>query len=82
MSQLRLSPDNINLLEKSLNNREYEYLKINSKEKISNLLFISKFINTLSNNGFRTSNIYLIIIIPFLFTLISIFKHFIGLSPI
>lgn len=82
ISQLRLNPDNVYNLEKSLNNKEYENLKVNTEEKISNFLFISKFINTLLNNGFLMSSIYLIIIIPFLFTFIWIFKHFIWLSPI
>jgi len=70
ISQLRLNPDNVYNLEKSLNNKEYENLKVNTEEKISNFLFISKFINTLLNNGFLMSSIYLIIIIPFLFTFI------------
>jgi len=82
MSQLRLNSDNISKLEISLNNKEYENLNINTTQKISELLLVSKFVNTLSNNGFLTNSIYLILIIPFLFTLISIFKHFIGLSPV
>jgi len=81
-SQIWENPNNIKELEKSLQIKEYEYININKNSKISEVLFISKFINTLSNNGFSNNYIYLIIIIPFLFTWISVFKHLVWLSPI
>ncbi len=81
-SQIRYNPSDIEKLEKGLANKQYEYLKINTKSKITSVLFISQFINTLSNQGFWSNGIWLILIIPFLFTGISIMKHLIGLSPI
>jgi len=81
-SQIRYNPTNIEELEKRLSSKRYEYLKINTKSDISPALFISQFVNTLSNEGFSTGGIWLILLIPFLFTGISIMKHLIGLSPI
>jgi len=81
-TQIWENPDNIEKLENSLRIKEYEYININKNSKISEVLFISKFINSLSNNWFSNSYIYLIIIIPFLFTWISVFKHLVWLTPI
>ena len=81
-TQIWENPDNIGKLENSLRIKEYEYININKNSKISEVLFISKFINSLSNNWFSNSYIYLIIIIPFLFTWISVFKHLVWLTPI
>jgi hypothetical protein len=77
MSQIWSNPSNINFLEKSLKNKQYEYVNVNIKSKISEVLFISKFINKLSNEGLSNKYIYLIILIPFLFTGISLLKHLI-----
>ncbi len=81
-SQISQNPNNIQKLENNLKIKEYEYININKNSQISEMLFISKFINTLSNNWFSNSYIYLIILIPFLFTGISVFKHLVWLSPI
>jgi len=81
-SQIRYNPSDIKALEKGLSSKQYEYLKINTKSQITSVLFISQFINTLSNEGFGANGIWLILMIPFLFTGISIMKHLIGLSPI
>jgi len=81
-SQIWLNPSNIKVLESTLKNKEYEYININKNSKISEILFISKFINSLSNNWISNTYIFLIILIPFLFTWISILKHLVWLSPI
>jgi len=81
-SQIWTNPSNIYDLENNLKNKEYEYININKNSKISKILFISKFINSLSNNWISNNYIYLIILIPFLFTWISVFKHLVWLSPI
>jgi len=49
-SQISTNPSNIYDLENNLKNKEYEYININKNSKISKILFISKFINSLSNN--------------------------------
>lgn len=81
-SQIWLYPSDIKKLENNLKKKEYEYININKDSKISEFYFISKFINSLSNNWISNNYIYLIILIPFLFTWISIFKHLVWLSPI
>lgn len=81
-SQIRYNPWNIKKLEQGLNSKQYEYVNINTQSKISKIYFVSQFINTLSNQWFSSNGIWLILLIPFLFTGISIMKHLIGLSPI
>ena len=48
-SQIWLNPENIISLENNLQKNGYEYLNINTTSQISEVLFISKFINILSN---------------------------------
>ncbi len=74
-------PESIINLKDEINKNNYEYLDLASKSKINDVLFISKFINNLSNSWFSTENIYLVLIIPFLLLWISVFKHLIGLTP-
>lgn len=81
-SQIITQAEKIDDLEKDLLKNKYFYLKINKDEQINNYLFLWQFINNLSSKWINTSEIYLIIIIPFLFTIISFMKHFIWLSPI
>ncbi len=81
-SQIWLNPENIISLENNLQKNGYEYLNINTTSQISEILFISKFINILSNKWFATSDIFLVILIPFLFTWLSFMKHLVGLSPV
>jgi hypothetical protein len=50
MSQIWSNSEDIINLEKELISKQYEYININTKTKISEILFISKFINNLSNN--------------------------------
>lgn len=74
------SPENINFLKEEMWKNNYEYLNLNSESKINEFLFISKFVNNLSNSWFSTLNIYLVLIIPFLLVWVIIFKHLIGLT--
>ncbi len=53
-----------------------------SENKISKVLFISKFVNNLSSIGFDSLSIYIFILFPFLLTLIGFIKHFIGFSTL
>lgn len=68
-------------LKEEITKNNYDFVDLNTKTEINNILFISKFLNNLSNFWFSTLNIYLILIIPFLLLSINIFKHLIGLSP-
>ena len=74
--------ENINKLEEVIKKNNYEYINLSETKEISNIFFISKFINNLSNKGFNTESIYLILIIPFLLLWVNFFKHFLWLSPI
>ncbi len=81
--QTHKAPLSIELLQKNLQENGFEYTDINIEESwINAFFFISKFINNLSNNSYTSEWIYLIILIPFLFTLLVILKHLIWLSPI
>lgn len=75
------TPNSIENLEVQINKNWYDYVNLSDSEEISQFLFISKFINILSNKWFSTNNIYLILIIPFLLVWVSFFKHFIWLTP-
>ena len=80
--QMIKTPSSINILENELKNNNFELIKLSSKSAIGNLMFVSKFVNSLSQKGFSSSSIYLVLIIPFLLTGISFMKHFIWLSAI
>lgn len=75
-------PSKIADLTLMLKNNEYNFLELNIVPQIDNFLFISKFINNLSNKWFNAKNIYIIIIIPFILFLLSFTKHFLWFSPI
>ncbi len=75
-------PTSIKLLKEELIANEFNFIELNPNIQINNALFISKFINNLSLKWFETKDIYLLLIIPFLLTWISIFKHLIWLSPL
>ncbi len=53
-----------------------------TQNDVKNIFFLSKFINNLSNVWYSTNSIYIFLLIPIVLTIIIIFKHFIGLSPI
>lgn len=76
------APEKINLFEESLNKSKHNFVDLTNENKVSEFLFISKFINRLSEKWFDSKWIYILLIIPFVLTAIWFFKHFIWLSPI
>lgn len=80
--QILNQAEKIDNLEKEMNKNKYFYFKINKDEQLNNYLFLWQFINNLSSKWISTSEIYIVLLIPFLFTILSFMKHFIGLSPI
>ena len=81
--QLHDAPDSIEVLKENLIINDFNVVDVNiQKDGIHPILFISRFINNLSNQWFASDGIYMIILIPFLFTLLVIMKHLVGLSPI
>ena len=80
--QVIKNPNSIKFLEKELKNNNFEFIKLSSLEvAINKIMFISQFINNLSWKGIDSKSIYLVLLIPFLFTWVSFMKHFIWLSP-
>lgn len=82
ISQILKETKDIINLEKEIIENNYDFLNLNNTWKIHELLFISQFVNNLSNKWFNTINIYLILIIPFLLVWVSVFKHILWLSPV
>lgn len=81
--QVHDAPNSLENLQTNLTLNDYAHVDMNIEEWwIHKALFISKFINNLSNNWYSSSGIYLIVLIPFLFTLLVIIKHLVWLSPI
>jgi len=81
-SQIIKNPWDIIKLKKQLIQDKYNFLELSPNNKINKFLFISNFINNLSWKGLLAGDIYLLLIIPFLLTLISIQKHLIWLNVI
>jgi len=79
--QVIKNPSETDKLEEELEKNSYDFLKIQPWNEVNDIMFVSKFINNLSNKGFSTSDIYILILLPFLFTLVSFFKHLIWISP-
>ncbi len=80
---LILKQNQITDLIQELQTNQHDFLDINlAQNDVKNIYFISKFINNLSNIGYSTTSIYIFLVIPIILTIIIIFKHFIGLSPI
>ena len=81
--QIQKSPQSLGNLKQSLALNWYDHIDINTeKGGIHPVLFLSKFVNKLSNAWYTSMGIYLIVLIPFLFTFLVIIKHLIWLSPI
>lgn len=78
-----LKYESIEELIKELWDNKFDFIDISIPNSwISNFFFISKFINNLSNLWYSTDTIYIFLLIPILFTIVSFFKHFIWISPI
>lgn len=72
----------IEWFEEELTKNEFKFLNVQiENQDIDNIYFISNFVNNLTSKWFDTTNVYMILIIPILFAIISFFKHFIWLSP-
>lgn len=80
---LILKENAITDLIEELKNNNYEYVDVNLVNSwINKWLFISNFVNNLSNEWYSTNSIYIFLIIPIILLIITFFKHFIWLSPI
>ncbi len=80
--QITKNPTDIQALRQQLLQNQYPFIDVDTSGEVQQYFFISRFINTLSNLWVNTGDIYVLIIIPLLLTLISFMKHFVGVSPI
>ena len=76
------NPQNINILESQVEKNSYNYISLTQWETISPWLFLSNFINKLSNNTIPVSDIYIILLLPLFLTVVSVFKHVVWISTI
>ncbi len=82
-SILDINGNDINSLKKEFIKNKISFQDVRLDNTwINKFLFISNFINNLSNKGFDTNSIYIFILIPFLLTAIWFIKHFIWFSPL
>ena len=80
--QILKNPQSIEALKLQVEENNYEYTSLTQQNTISPFLFLSNFVNRLSNNAIPISDIYIILLLPLFLTLISIAKHMIGISTI
>jgi len=76
------NPRSIETLLTDLQENNYEFTSISNDITISPVLFISKFINSLSQNWVSTSDLYIILLIPLFLTSVAVAKHLIWLSTL
>lgn len=77
------NPLSIESVSLALESGLYEFENLwKDKNMIPDYRFISKFVNIFSEKWFDTSSIYIIILIPFILTILSFTKHFIGFSTV
>lgn len=76
------NPSNIDDLLNDLEANDYVYTSISNDVEISPFLFISKFINSLSQSWVSTSDLYIILLLPLFLTSVAVAKHFVWLSTL
>lgn len=81
-SQILKHPNMIGKLETGLSLWAYDYTPLRSDVEISPILFVSQFINTLSNSGVKNTDIYIILLIPIFLSFVAIWKHIIWFSTL
>lgn len=79
--EISKNAESISSLEDKVAENKYDYINLNNNSAIKSVLFISRFVNDLSNKWFNTTNIYIILLVPFLLIWVIFFKHLIWLSP-
>ncbi len=80
--QILKYPESIDALWSSLTQNSYSYTPVSTSTPIPPYLFISKFINTLANDGMHVSDIYIILLLPLFFTIVAFTRHMIGFGSI
>jgi len=80
--QLLKNPKSIDDLQLQLESNSYLYTKLVDSVEIPAYFFVSRFINELSNNGVRLTDIYIILLLPIFLTIVWVSKHFIWISTL
>lgn len=81
-SQILKHPDMIWELETGLSSGAYDYTPLRSNTEISPILFISQFVNTLSNSGVKNTDIYILLLLPIFLTFVALWKHVVWFSTL
>jgi hypothetical protein len=73
-----LKQNQINEFKGDLEKNQHVFIDVDLENKgINNVWFISNFVNNLSNIGYTTDSIYILLILPLILAGISFFKHFV-----
>ncbi len=80
--QILKNPEKIENFKLQMDSNSYLYTELMETAKIPAYYFVSRFINELSNNGVRLTDIYIILLLPVFLTLVWVSKHFIWLSTL
>lgn len=80
--QILKNPQNISDLQKEVQNNNYSYTPVAQNTTISPFLFVSGFVNSLSNMWISNSDIYIILLLPVFLTFIAFSKHMIGIGTL
>lgn len=80
---LILKQNQIDEFKGDLEKNQHVFIDVDLENKgINHVWFISNFVNNLSNIGYTTDSIYILLILPLILAGISFFKHFVWFSPI
>lgn len=80
--QILKNPHSISNLQREVENNSYSYTALGENIVISPVLFVSQFVNKLSNMWISNSDIYIILLLPIFLTIIGIAKHMVGISTL
>jgi hypothetical protein len=78
--QLLKNPLSYSQLSEALRAASYTIHPLSDDILFSPIFFLSHFVNQLAREGIPNTQIYIILLIPFFFTLVSIAKHIVGIG--
>jgi len=70
-------------LKKELAGNEQSFLDIDiTSQEVKNMYFLSRFVSILSSRGYSTQDIFLLLVMPIVLTVVVFFRHIIGFGTI
>jgi len=74
-----LKHNQISELQQELTKNEQPFLDIDiTSQEVKNIYFLSRFVSILSSRGYSTQDIFLLLVMPIVLTIIVFFRHIIG----